>query len=125
MAFADNLYNNFVTLGNTYGTTVLIQLKSRSYSGADYDIEILANSGNLLSVSGIVLPLGKDERQYVEQGLLDSNDKKLFLPSGAEINESADLVFSSGSWTVMPKGVSNYETAGQVVYHRVLVRRKI
>jgi len=70
---------------------------------------------------------GGEERQFVESGLLKSQDMKAFIPSGLDINELADVVLDGGSWKVapMPDGaIVSWPNKTSEVYKKVYLRSK-
>jgi hypothetical protein len=125
MALAVKIASDFNSFVNAYGTPFSIVLKTRSYSGTEYDDEVLASSGT--AITGSCLPMNLSvgaDNQYIQQGLAAIGDKKVHLPSGTQVAENSDIVFNSGSWIVLPKGIFSHQVEGGEVYKTILVRAK-
>lgn len=121
MAIATNMASTFATLLSTHGTTYYLAYNARSYSGTEYDDEVLAQSGTTLS--GTCLrepfdPYGAD-KHYLEQGLVQATDQKFFFPSGITLRADCDLVVSAGSYVVRGEGIREYYLEGILIYTSV------
>lgn len=131
MAFVSDIGSTLERIINKHGFPVSIQLKTRAYSGADYDDEILAPSGAVINgYKGWIQcidgrPHG-DDYAYVQQGLVQLTDKKLYLPGGCPIEENADIVVRESAtmagsfWVVKFAG---WEMSGTNLYTTAYLRR--
>lgn len=121
MASAGQMAADFAKVVAEHGIPYTMQIYTRTFD--DYDQETLAASGSPYTGSLMVFPLGKDEKQYLENGVLQVTDKKIFF-SGAEVNETATFVFSAGSWVFAGNGLLSYALEGQNIYYKAFVRAK-
>lgn len=122
-----SLRTDFSSFISEHGVPLKVQNNALAYDAADYDVGTLSASGTLQTGSGFMLPVSNkngDDRRYLEQGLITQADKKVFIPSGIEINEKADVVIDAGSWGVIDKGIIRYPDETRIVYTRVYVRTK-
>jgi hypothetical protein len=126
MSFADEVKSDFGRLGSDYGAAFSMRLKTRSYSGADYDDEILANSGTAVTGSCLVFPLGKtgEDFNYVEQGLVKADDKKAYFAASVQVENNADIVVLGGSYIAVENGIFTQSVQGTEIFKKVFMRRK-
>lgn len=131
MAFVTDIGSTVERMINKYGFPVSIQLKTRSWSGADYDDEILAASGTTITsykgwIQCIDAHLHGDDYAYVQQGLVQLTDKKLYLPGDCPLSENADIVVTesatlAGSFSVIK--FFGQEISGTCIYTTAYIRR--
>jgi len=110
---------------NSQGVPLKIDLQSRTYANADYDDAAFAASGTQQAGSCIVLPLspGGDDAQFLAQGIITLADKKVFIPSGVQIESQAFAVFQAGSYSVVH--YDTYQLEGNTVYTRAYMRSRL
>jgi hypothetical protein len=117
---AANVFYNFLVAN---GQTVKIQNYSKSFSGADYDIAINAESGTVISTPALVQAVSSDSKDYVERGVLQQGLKKLFMASGVDLSENAVVVFGAGSWYAVPDSLKIYSLQGQAIWKMLTVKQ--
>ena len=124
MAFNSQAVQDLSTIVRTHGIPYSMQL----YTGSpynEYGEETPTASGTVITGSLVVFPLGKTDRQYVEQGLLTAAERKVFIGSMLSANapnESAVLVFGAGSYSIIPGMLWNYDVEGATVYYKAYVK---
>jgi len=132
LSFYSILGSKFAQAAREYGIKYLVQNNTVSYVAGSYDdIATTTASGTNQGGSCYFMPVstryGGEERQFIEMGLLKSQDMKAYFPSGLEINELADVVIDGGSWKVAPipnGAISIYPNNANVVYTKVYLRSK-
>ncbi len=122
----DGLRSDFNDFINEHGTTISIQNKTVSVTGSDYDTGTFANSGTVVTGSAFMMPVtpnkSADDKRFIEQGIIEQTDRKVFMPSTLTIDQNADVVIDSGSWKVVDKGIIDVPTTGELVYRKAYVR---
>lgn len=102
-------------------------------SGNDYDDALTQTMTGSSWVSGLIFPIrskmGSDEAMLMEQGILSTQDKILFLNGNIPLNSSG-LVLGIGSptseyYTVIPNGVHTYTVNGSVIYKKLWLRQTL
>ena len=120
MAIATNLQTNFNNTINTYGVQYILVQKTATYD--NYDQETLTVSGSILG-SCYFLPVSEarngDDFQYLQEGIVQNTDRKLFMPSGV-VDENDMFIIQTGSYSVLRW--FDYTTEGTVIYKKVYVR---
>ena len=101
---------------------------TQTFTAASYDDEQLVNASGV-SVSGgcILQPIGASDKQYIDQGLADWNDSKMFLAGSIDTKTNMQvLVGNNGSlYYVLPNGITRYDVSGTTIYQRVFVRKLV
>ena len=121
----------FESLMNKAGRIIKIEKFTRIYD-ADYDeVESLKTSSTTWT-SGIILPLSSStsssEKILLEQGLLKTDDSKLFVSGNITFtNEGKDVKIQIGSptgdsYSIMLPGIENPEFQGVTIYRKVYIR---
>ena len=131
MAFYGQVESAFSKAANTYGIPYAVQNNTMTFAAGSYDEPAFSASGTKLTGSCFLMPVstrfGGEERQYMEKGLLKSQDMKAYIPSGLEVNEAADIVIAGGSWKIsaVPDGaISYYPNATTPVYIKIYLSNK-
>ncbi len=115
----------FRQLVNSHGVPIKIDLQSRSYTNADYDVATFATSGTQQAGSCIFMPVGDrgDELQFIHQGLITLADKKVFIPSGVQVSSDALCTVNAGSYSVLY--YNHWYAENNLVYTRAFLRSKL
>jgi hypothetical protein len=114
----------FQSFTNRWGLKVTIQNKTESFAAGSYDEGTWTDSGTVVGGSALFLPVrgGGTEQQLIEQGKITLTDKVLYLHSGLEINQGADIVIDSGSWVITDAGLNPFPNKKNLVYTEVYIR---
>lgn len=131
MAYWGQVGSAFSKVANTYGIPYSVQNNTQTFAAGSYDEPVYSISGSVLTGSCFFMPIstrfGGEERQFLETGLLKSQDMKVYIPSGLSINEFADVVIAGGSWKIssVPDGaISYYPNASTPVYIKIYLSIK-
>ena len=120
------------TLMESYGTPITIKYyTATTYSGTSYDEEYyFVASGTTISGAAIVQALNSSKMaggdvKYMEQGLLRSDDKKMFVHGSISITtHSLITIGNNGSqYTILPQGVVPHEISGVNIYQTAYIRQ--
>jgi hypothetical protein len=126
MAIANQISTDFLSVVQTYGVPVKIQMNVGSFVDSDYDESLVYSaSGSLQTGSGFLVSLGKAEIPYLEQGRLDQTDQILFIGSEFQINSMSDIVANGGSYMIAPAGIIPRTIEGLTIFNKVYIRGKI
>lgn len=107
------------------GIPLAIDQQSRAFTDSDYDVATFAKSGTTILGSALFFPIsGKDneDKKYLEDGRITLKDKKIYIYSGLNITQDADMVIDSGSYN--PILVENWGIQGGSVYSKIYIRSK-
>jgi hypothetical protein len=99
-----------------------------TFNNTGYDDEqLISASGTTISGGGVLLPLGASDKQYVEQGLADWNDSKLYLTGSLTTNPNMQVrVGNNGSlYHVLQMGIKKWAVSGTVIYQTCFVRKHV
>jgi len=122
MAIATNLQTNINNQINTYGRKVVVYNRTATYDS--YDQETLTTSGSSCG-SAIIMPIteqrGGTDFQFLQQGLIQLDDLKVFIPSGVSVDENDLVAFSTGSYSVIR--IYDWETEGTIIYKKLYIRK--
>jgi len=129
MAIAGELFTDLKSTVNTYGQAVRFRYFVGSIGAGSYDDDIsLFKEGNDTWVSGLVQPIGKAENDLVQQGLLKTDDLKVYFDSSVNVSGTWRLGIG-GSPPAQEYGLTedNLRNSplinGSVIYHKVFVRK--
>ena len=110
------------------GTDVTIRFwpaGSLIFDTTEYD-DVVRFAGSSVIESGgtILLPLGRSDLAYVEQGKLNSTDVKMYFAGSLNVVPNAEItVGNTGSiYTILPDGIKRHEISGIVVYQEAFGR---
>jgi hypothetical protein len=122
------LRTDFGSFISAHGVPISIQNRKLTHTASDYDTGTLSNSGTAVTGSAFVLPVSNkngDDARFIEQGLITQADKKIYIPSGIEINEKAQISGTAvGEYAVVDMGIHDYPDESRLVYKRVYMRTK-
>ena len=123
--FGSGLEVNFRQLANSHGMPIKVDLQSRSFNAADYDVATFAASGTQQAGSCIFLPVGNggDEAAFLHQGVITLADKKVLIPSGVQITSDALVTVNAGSYSVIE--YNQYWVENNLIYTRAFLRTKL
>lgn len=118
------------SLLDAYGTPITIKYyTANTFSGTSYDEEyFFVASGLTVSGAGIVQALSDKmsggDKKYLEQGLLRTDDKKLFIHGSINITtQSLVTIGNNGSqYTILPQGIIPHEISGINIYSTAYMR---
>ena len=128
MSFVNDVGSTLERMINKHGTPVRIQLKTRSWSGGDYDDEFLTASGAVINSYNCWIqcidarPHG-DDYAYVQQGLVRLTDKKMYVPGACPLVENADVVVATETGSFWVVKWSGWELSGTQLYKTAYLRR--
>ena len=96
----------------------------------DYDDVVTQTVTGSSTISGLVFPInskqGSTEAMMMEQGILVTTDKTLYINGTNSISASGLLIgIGSTFYTVIPNGISTYGVTGSNVYHKLYIRQTI
>ena len=76
------------------GVPILITTyDTQTFDNTGYDDEQLPSaSGTQISGGGVLLPIGQSDSQYVERGLADWNDSKLYIAGSLSTDSNMQVV---------------------------------
>ena len=114
---------NFAAFLLARGEGIKIQNQTASFDDSDYDVATYAASGNLLSVTGLAISLGRDDLAYLPDGISQEAHRKMYLPSGTEINEGAEIVFQAGSCVERAETRHDRKLEGLDLWKVLIVKR--
>ena len=132
MSVATQLQNAFNTLLVAEGIPISIQNNTNTFTAGAYDdASAQTASGTLVTGSCVFQNLSQgtdangDEKSYLEQGVINDADKKIFTPNNLEVNENAHIVLTgttsnTGSWWAVK--IFNNELNGTLVYKKIYIR---
>ena len=131
MAKAERVRSDFDNLVTKNGQATRIRYFTLSYSGTQYDQEYITASGNDIWFYGMDFPIdsstGGADREYLEQGKILLDDRKVFIPGSVDVNSMTKIMFGSPtiSQTFAPvdNGWIQYNISGVSVYNKVYIRR--
>ena len=136
MATQDKLIAGFNRLRDKAGTNVTIRYFTQTI-GSIYDDDFtLAQSGNSLSFSGVVFPLSpkrSEDMVLLEQGKINHQDMKLFMPGSITLNMPTGSLYvcdiQIGSpyqkFVIKEGGGTPWEIQGTEIYKKVYISRLI
>ena len=125
------LRNEFNDLVNTDGVTCRIRYFTKTFNTGSYDDYYgLSVSGNTW-VSGIKQPLDKTyggkEGLFFEQGIITTNDSKLYIPGDTDTSGVIKIMIGSPSGdeyqVINDAGVIQWEIDNTPIYKKLYVRR--
>lgn len=126
MTTLTDMESDFRTFVNTEGLKVSIKHKTLTFNAGSYDEGIWAESGTAVTGSVFLQPLsyrtGGDETRYLTDGALTLSDRKMFCPSGLDVQSGCDVVIAGGSYDAMAIKYIPNET--QLVYQKVFLKTK-
>lgn len=91
MTFAGELSIDVQSTIDTYGQQIRFRYFTTTLNSGSYDSEAVFTSGTNSWVNGLVQPIGKSEIDLVQQGLLKTNDLKVYVGASVSV---------SGTWRV-------------------------
>lgn len=113
-----------------YGEISRFKYYTRTYSGADYDNEFVTQSGTAAYYPVLNFPVGETstDRDYMEQGVLLADDRKIFVAGSVSVTAFTKIGFGSPTPTyeyapIVPIGVRAVPLSGVNVYQAVYIRR--
>lgn len=131
MAYWGQVGSAFSKASNIYGVPYAVQNNTQTFAAGSYDEPTYSVSGSVLTGSCFFMSVstrfGGEERQFLETGLLKSQDMKAYIPSGLSIDEFADVVIAGGSWkisAVSDGAISYYPNATTPVYIKIYLSIK-
>lgn len=126
MSIQSELANDVAEFIKLFGIPVKIDQQSRTFTAGDYDVATFAVSGTQIAGSALFFPvsaLDNEDVKFIEQGKISVKDKKIYIYSGINFTQDADVVIDSGSYN--PIQIINYALQGDSVYSKVFLRTKI
>ena len=125
-----SVFNQTVTEN---GERVRLKTYLQTFSGATYDDGYITKSGNDTWFDGLKQPLsskdGGEDFKFLQQGLIQMDDSKLYIPGSVDITSSFKYkLYIGGSpaltpvYEIVPNGVINWSISGTDVYKKVFVR---
>ena len=124
MGLFPNTKEVFSTAVNKWGIPVSIKYRSLTFSAGSYDEGVLAESGTAITGSAFLQPLsysvGGDEARFLIDGTLTESDRKMFIPSGIDIDEGASVVIDGGSYDAL--AIKYIPNKSQLVYKKVFLK---
>jgi hypothetical protein len=130
MGTPEQARTQFNSIIQKYGTPCAIQYwtnGSIAYSSSDYDDQLL-NAGSSTVVSGgcIIQPIGQGDAQFVEQGVLQRDDVKMFLAGSIAIVSNAQVTIgNTGSiYNIVPDTIQRWDLSGTTIYQVVYLRTR-
>ena len=103
-----------------------VNYDTTTFTTTDYDDAQLASaSGTAVSGGGIIQPIGASDKQFVERGLVNWNDSKLYFAGSIATNPNMLVtVGNTGSlYFVLPEGIKKWDVSGTTIYQMAFVRR--
>jgi hypothetical protein len=133
MTFGTDLVKDF-NQALEYGTKIRIKYYTTSISGTDYDDNAtLTASGSDIWTSGLICPIDAKQGSYdallMEQGKIQINDRKIYVPANTDFSSGIVLKLGVGSpvireYALTEGGVIMWETKDSVqVYKKVYVKQ--
>lgn len=124
MVIVQDYINNFNGLADETGVDCVFFSFSRAYSGTEYDDSYPTASGTGVSGIGIEVNLGNDsDRNFLAQGAILINDKKLIVKSSVAIDEMSRIdIGTSGNTYSVVKNVP-YIIGGSEAHKTLYVRK--
>lgn len=122
MGIGSELEIQFRETCNTHGIPIAIGFFTQTYTAADYDTETNVASGTNATGSCMWLPVSSTDEKYLEQGIIEPDDLKVFLPSGIAFSGNSSFVLRGGSYFHVES--FRYEVDGAWVYHKLFLRRR-
>lgn len=124
------LRTDFDKLVDTNGQPVRVRYYTTSYSGTQYDQEYITASGNDVWIQAMHFPLnintGGADREYLEQGKILINDRKLYVAGSIEISSTTKIMFGSPTvssvFAPIENGWMDYQISGTVIYNKMFIR---
>ena len=86
MAFAGELLTDATNTINTYGESIRFRKFTVTINSGSYDSDQLLTSGADTWTSGIIQPIGRSEFNLVQQGLLLTNDLKVYVDGSVNVS---------------------------------------
>ena len=111
------------------GEASRLRTYTRSYSGTDYDQELVTQSGVDVWMKMIHYTVGKSstDRDYLEQGVILKDDRKVFFAGSLTINSFMKLGLGSPIRNeygfIAPAGVQNWSISGVSIFTEAYIRR--
>ena len=132
MTVQTKLAGAFNNILNRAGTQIKVQYFTQTVGSVWDDDVTLAQSGNDLWTSGVLLPLshqvGTSESTLLEQGKLINDDKRLFIHgsiilTGSEMSISIQAGSPDGENFTMLENDIRVDIFGAPIYRKVFLRR--
>jgi len=128
MAIAGELLTELQSTINNYGQAVRFRYFTKTINSGSYDSDILFTSGADTWASGLVQPIGKSENDLVQQGLLKTNDLKIYFESSVNISGTWKLGIGGSPpanefFLAEGNSINSPLINGSIIYHKVYVRR--
>jgi hypothetical protein len=132
MTFGTDLVKEFnKTL--EYGAKVRIKYYTTNISGSDYDDQsTLTQSGNDVWTSGVIAVFDETKGSYdallVQNGKVQINDRKIYLPATIDTSSGITMKFGIGSpvsreYALTEGGVIMWENQGVQIYKKVYIKQ--
>jgi hypothetical protein len=113
---------------------ILIKYVSFTFNAGSYDDDETQTLVGSQFVSGIVFPIrnkfGSQEALLLEQGVLFTKDKALFI--NGSVSLSGNVLIGLGNpvgtgevYSVVPNGIFPYTVGGSTIYNKVFIRNTI
>lgn len=114
----------------SYGSQVRLKHYTGSVSDTDFDdAQKLTQSGTDVWASGLMFPVkstfGSQEALLIEQGKIESKDKKIFVRGDIETTDTMKIGIGSPpsqEYALIPDGIIAYPPFGDIVYKKMYVR---
>lgn len=103
----------------------IVYYDTQTFTTGYDDEQLVSASGTAVSGGCIIQPIGPSDRQYVERGLVDWNDSKIFLAGSIDTRQNMVLTIgNTGSlYEVLNNGLWRYDVSGTTIYQRLYIRK--